>query len=368
MSTDTQASPSLTGRHVLLQDLIETPSPTGSEQAIQRLIYDRFKSIAHHIEPDVVGNLTLSLNPDAKRTVMLCGHCDQIGFLVKHVSDDGYLYLDSLGGTDSGVMLGEHLTIHAKKGPLNGIVGRKPVHMQKGPEMQQIPVKDKIWVDIGCTDRNQALDLVEIGNYATFVPRILKLQNDFIAGPGMDDKAGLYVCLEVFRQCAGEGCDVGLYVVSTVQEEIGSRGAQTATNRIAPDVGIAVDTAPATDDPGYDLPPQHHVACKLGSGPSLSLGPNTNPMVGKMLLDAATREELPYQIDPSGSTMPNDSRAIQVGDSGVAAATVSIPQRNMHTQVEVISLSDLDNAVRLLVAFIRSITDQTDFRPFYFRR
>jgi tetrahedral aminopeptidase len=367
MSNEPKSEPTKAERYALLYELIHTPSPTGSEQAVQRLIRDRFATVANRIEPDVVGNLILSLNPDAKRKVMLCAHCDQIGFLVKYVSNDGYLYLDSLGGTDSGVVLGEHLAIHTKSGIVNGVVGRKPLHLQKGSEIQQIPVKDKIWVDIGCTDQKQALELVKVGDSVTFVPRVLELRNNLIAAPGLDNKAGLYVCLEVLRRCASDGCGIGLYVESTVQEEIGSRGAAIVTNRLAPDVGIAVDTAPATDDPGYDLPPQSHVPCKLGSGPSISTGPNTNPMVRTLFVEAANKQALAYQLDPSGSPMPNDARTIQIGDSGVAAGTLGIPQRNMHTQVEVVSLDDLDNAIALLVAFVRSIDDQTDFRPIHFR-
>ncbi|HEX8373539.1 MAG TPA: M20/M25/M40 family metallo-hydrolase [Chthoniobacterales bacterium] len=350
-----------------LYELLQTPSPTGAEQSIQRKIYDHFKDIAHTIEPDVHGNLILALNPDAKRKIMLAGHCDQIGFLVKYISPEGYIYLDSLGGTDSGVILGARLIIHTQSGPIPGVVGRKPVHMQKGEEMQKIPTKDKIWLDIGAKDEADVLQRIHIGDYVTFTLEVTELSNNFISSPGLDNKAGLFVCLETLRQCAEAGCEVGLYVVSTVQEEIGSRGASTATSRISPDVGIAVDVIPATDDPGYDMPPQQYVPCKLSSGPTISTGPNTNPVVERLLLDAATRRGLPYQPDPSGHTAPNDSREIQVSNSGVAAASLGIPQRNMHTQVEIVSMKDLDDSVSLLVEFIQSVKEDTDFRPFYFQ-
>jgi endoglucanase len=349
-----------------LYELLRTPSPTGWEQPIQRMIHERFKNVAHAIEPDVHGNLILSLNPSAKRKVLLAGHCDHIGFLVKYVSPEGYVYLDALGGTDSGVILGEHLIVHTKSGPLEGVVGRKPVHLQQGPEVQQIPVRNKIWLDLGATNEGQVRERVQIGDYVTFRLGVTELQNDLIAAPGLDNKAGLFVCLETLRRCARAGCDVGLYVASTVQEEIGSRGAATATSKISPDVGIAVDVIPATDDPGYDLPPQQYVPCKLRAGPTISTGPNTNPVVERMLVDAARRLDLPYQPDPSGKTAANDARVIQTADSGVATASVGIPQRNMHTQVEIVSLSDLENAVKLLVEFVRSVDNRTDFRPFYF--
>jgi endoglucanase len=351
-----------------LYDLLRTPSPTGWEQPIQRKIHNHFKGVAHTIEPDVHGNLILGLNPKAKRKVMLAGHCDQIGFLVKYISPEGFIHLDSLGGTDSGVVLGEHLVIQAKGGAIEGVVGRKPVHLQKGKEMQQIPEKNKIWLDIGAKDGDEVRDLVQLGDYVTFPLCVTELRNGLISAPALDNKSGLFVCLEVLRQCAESGCEVALYVASTVQEEIGSRGAATATSKLSPDVGIAVDTIPATDDPGYDLPPQEYVPCKLGGGPTISTGPGTNPVVGRMLVESAARANAPYQPDPSGTTAPNDSRMIQIADSGVAAASVGIPQRNMHTQVEIVALSDLDNAVKVLVEFIQSITPETDFRPFYFQK
>ncbi|MDB5294584.1 MAG: peptidase family protein [Phycisphaerales bacterium] len=351
-----------------LYDLLRTPSPTGWEQPIQRKIHDQFKGVAHASEPDVHGNLILSLNPGAKRNVMLAGHCDQIGFLVKYISPEGYIYLDALGGTDSGVVLGEHMVIHTKTGPIEGVMGRKPLHLQMGSEMQQIPTKDKIWLDVGAKDDKQVKERVQIGDYVTFTLRVAELQGDLIASPGLDNKAGLFVCLEALRRCAKDGCKIGLHVASTVQEEIGSRGASTATTRLSPDVGIAVDVIPATDDPGYDLPPQQYVPCKLRHGPTISTGPNTNPVVEHMLLEAARRRDVPFQPDPSGKTAANDARVIQVADSGmVATASVGIPQRNMHTQVEIVSLSDLDHAVELLVEFVRSVKDDTDFRPFYFK-
>ena len=286
---------------------------------------------------------------------------------MKYISPGGYVYLDPLGGTDSGVILGEHLVIHTKSGPLESVVGRKPLHLQQGPEVQQIPARNKIWLDVGAANEQEVRERVCVGDYVTFRLGITELRNDLIAAPGLDNKAGLFVCLEALRACADAGCEVGLHVVSTVQEEIGSRGAATATSKLSPDVGIAVDVIPATDDPGYDLPPQQYVPCKLRAGPTISTGPNTNPVVEKMLVDAARRLDLPYQPDPSGKTAANDARVIQTADSGVAAASVGIPQRNMHTQVEICSLSDIENAVKLLVAFVQSVDERTDFRPFHFR-
>ena len=352
-----------------LYELLKTPSPTGAEQPVQHKIRDRYRDVAEMIDPDVHGNLILGINLKAKKKVLLAGHCDQIGFLVKYISPGGYIYLDALGGTDSGVILGEHLIIHTKNGPVHGVVGRKPVHLQQGSEVQQIPIKSRIWLDIGVSNEEEARKLVAVGDYVTFRLNVTELRGDLIAAPGLDNKAGLFVCMEVLRACAAGGrCRAALYVASTVQEEIGSRGAATTTSKLSPDVGIAVDVVPATDDPGYDLPPQQYVPCKLRGGPTVSTGPNTNPVVGRMLTEAASRAKLTFQLDPSGQTAPNDARVIQTADSGVATASVGIPQRNMHTQVEICSLGDIDNAIRLLTEFVESVDDRTDFRPFYFQK
>src|SRR4051812_8720264 len=189
-----------------LYDLLRTPSPTGREQPIQRKIHDHFKSIAHSIEPDLHGNLLLALNPHAKRKVMLAGHCDQIGFLVKYISPSGYIYLDTLGGNDYGVILGERLVIHSKSGPVEGVVGRKPVHLQQGPEVQQIPAASKIWVDIGAKNEEEVRKVVGIGDYVTFKPQVTELQNNLIASPGLDNVSGLVVSLEVLRRCRRGKC------------------------------------------------------------------------------------------------------------------------------------------------------------------
>src|SRR5688572_3134283 len=199
----------------LLYDLLQTPSPTGHEQAVQRKIRDRFRGIADVIEPDVHGNLVLGINTNASKKVMLAGHCDQIGFLVKYVSPDGYIYLDTLGGNDYGVILGEHLVVHTRSGPVTGVVGRKPVHLQQGPEVQQIPAASKIWLDIGAANKDEVLETIRIGDYATFRTGITELRNNLIASPGLDNTAGLVVCLEVLRRCKATRCEVALYVAST---------------------------------------------------------------------------------------------------------------------------------------------------------
>lgn len=349
-----------------LEELLTTPSPTGNERHIQRLIRDRFKGVAHSVDSDLHGNLILGVNVDKPRRVMLAGHCDQLGFLVKYISPTGYLTLDSLGGVDHGTLLGEKVTIYGRNGPVTGVVGRKPIHFQSMQEQAQVPTPNNIWIDIGGHDADEVGRHVRIGDYATVQLGVTNLLGGRIASPALDNKAGLWVCLEVLRRCAEmKDLNVAVYAVSTVQEEIGARGADTAAYRLKPEIGIAVDTYQATDDPSGTAP-QQQSPVQLDGGPAIVTGPNANPLVSLMLYQAADRLGLRHQVVPVARATGDCANAMQIARGAIATASVGIPQRNMHTQAEVCSLDDIENSARLLVEFLRGIGPDDDFRPIEF--
>ena len=345
-----------------LYRLLDTPSPTGSEQKIQRVVKERMKKYADLIESDLHGNLIIGLNSKAKRKVMLAGHCDQIGLMVKHISKEGFLYVSALGGIDVGVLFAAHVTVHTKGGPLDGVIGRKPIHLQSADERSKLTLDlDNVWIDIGVKSQKEAQKRVEIGDSVTFKLGVTELASNLVCSPGLDDKAGLFVAMETLRLCAEAKLAVGLYAVSTVQEEVGLRGARTSAFSIDPEVGIAIDVAHSSDNPGNEGPKA--VPCKLGAGPSISRGPSTNPVVERMLVAAAKKGKIPYQPAPSAGMLGNDANALQVSRAGVAVASIGIPNRYMHTQSEVCSLDDLENSAKLLAAFVKSINTKTDFKP-----
>lgn len=345
-----------------LHKLLLTPSPTGYEQPVQRIVRDRMKKYADSIETDLHGNVIVALNPKAPRKIMLAGHCDQIGLMVRHISADGFVYVAPLGGIDVGVLHGARVTIHAEKGPVDGIIGRKPIHAQTGEERERTRNDiEKIWIDIGAKNKKDAERRVQIGDVATFHLSVVEMANGLISSPGLDDKVGLFVAMEVLRVCSTKKLNVGLYAVSTVQEEVGLRGAQTSAYGINPEVGIAIDVTHASDNPGNENPKV--TPCKLGAGPTICAGPNINPVVEKMLKDAAKKTKSAFQIAPSTRLLGNDANTIQVARAGVAAASIGIPNRYMHTQVEVCSYRDLELAIKILVQFVLSVNSKTDFRP-----
>jgi endoglucanase len=344
-----------------LFELLATPSPTGDEARVQRLLHRRLAPYADRVEVDAHGNLYLWRNPAAERRVMLAAHCDQIGFLVTEIVPNGYLHVEPLGGLDEGVVPGGRVTIHAKGGPVAGVFGRKAIHLQTPQERGQAPGLRSIWIDIGAKDHDDAARCVALGDYATYELNAVELRNGRVAAPGLDDKAGLWVMAEAFRRLRDDRLDFALVAVSTVQEEVGLRGAGAAALHVRPEVGVAIDVTHATDDPGVK---PGMVPCVLGGGPAIPSGPSTNPVVGRMLVEAARRHDIPYQPTPFASLAGNDSKELQVAGGPAAAVGIGIPNRNMHTQVEVCQLDDLEHTARLLVEFLRSLRADTDFRPY----
>ncbi|MFN4896708.1 MAG: M42 family peptidase [Pseudomonadota bacterium] len=350
-----------------LHQLLLTPSPPGAEQRIQRVVREQMKRFADTIETDLHGNVIMAINPNAERRIMLAGHCDQIALMIRHISSDGFLYVSALGGIDVGAIHATKVTVYGEAGPIAGIIGRKPIHLQSPDEREKNKSDiDKLWIDIGARNKREAEKLVQIGDIATFELGVLELGNNLFASPGLDDKVGLFVALETLRLCAAKkralkNSSVGLFAVSTVQEELGLRGATTSAYQVNPTVGIAIDVTHASDNPANENPKM--IPCILGAGPAISSGPNINPVVEKMLRAAAKKTRSPFQSAPSTRPLANDANSIQTSRGGVATAAIGIPNRYMHTPVEVCHYKDLEWATKILTQFVLSITPKTDFRP-----
>ncbi len=344
-----------------LRRLLETPSPSGYEQPIQELVRQYAHGFADRVTTDVHGNVVVGRNPDAKLRVMYAGHCDQIGFLVQYIDSDGFLYAQPIGGWDPVVLVGQRLTVWTTSGPVFGIVARKPIHLLTDEERKQVPKLKDLWVDIGAKDKAEAAALVRVGDPLTLQLGMTTMRNGYASSPGMDDKVGLWVALEAVRRTAPKKLNCALFAVSTVQEEIGLRGATTSTYGLQPHVGIAIDVTHATDCPTIDKKAEGDIA--LGRGPVIFRGPNMNPRVVERLLETAAAGEVPYQMAASGRGTPTDANAIQTSRGGVAAGLLSIPNRYMHSPVEMVSLDDLDRAADLLAGFALRLAGDEDFTP-----
>ncbi len=209
--------------------LLETPSPSGYEQPVQELVRKYVAGFADSVTTDVHGNVIAARNPQAPLRVMLAGHADQIGFVVQYIDGDGFLYVQPVGGWDAVVLVGQRLTVWTKGGAVHGVISRKAIHLLTEEERKQVPKLKDLWLDIGARDKAEAAELVHIGDPVTLALGYTELRNNLAISPAMDDKTGLWVAVEALRRTSGKKLNCALFAVSTVQEEIGLRGATTST-------------------------------------------------------------------------------------------------------------------------------------------
>ncbi|MEM9185099.1 MAG: M42 family metallopeptidase [Planctomycetota bacterium] len=349
------------------QSILETPSPSGYEQPVQAIVREYAGHFADEVKTDLHGNVTAACHPasgkdGAPLRVMLAGHADQIGLLVTYINDQGFIYTNTIGGWDPQQLIGQRMTIHTATGPVPAVIARKAIHLLDPDERKKVVKAKEMWLDIGAKDQAEAQEVVKIGDCVTLELGYQEMRNNLANSPGMDDKTGLWVCMEAARRAVAKGSlNVSVYAVATVQEEIGLRGATTAAHGVDPHVGVAVDVTHATDCPTIDKTQEGEV--NLGGGPVVYRGPNMNPVVVERLRTAGAGADIPIQWGAIGRGTGTDANAMQLARAGVATGLVSVPNRYMHSAVEMVSLDDLDQCADLLANFLLSIEKDADFTP-----
>jgi putative aminopeptidase FrvX len=343
------------------KDLLNTPSPSGYEHSVQSLVRDYAAGFAEQISTDVHGNVIAGRGLKHKRRVMFAGHCDQIGMIVTMIDELGFVYAQPIGGWDPQQLIGQRMTVWAEQRPIPAVIARKPIHLLTDQERKQVVKLEELWLDIGARDKEEASRLIRIGDPVTLELGYRPMLNQLANAPGMDNKTGLWIVMEALRRVDADELHCALFAVSTVQEEIGLRGAKTSAFEIDPDVAVAVDVTHATDCPTIDARQRGEIS--LGKGPVIFRGPNMNPTVTTRLISLCSDHDIPYQLAAIGRATPNDANSLQINRRGVATGLVSVPNRYMHSAVETVSLDDLDRAADLLAHFATSVTADTDFTP-----
>ncbi|MBS3762426.1 MAG: M20/M25/M40 family metallo-hydrolase [Planctomycetes bacterium] len=344
-----------------LERLLATAAPSGFESSLQQLWLERTTPFADITRKDVHGNAAAVLNPGEEFKVMLAGHCDEIGLMVMNINEQGMLEVGGVGGFDPAVAPGLSVEVMTRNGKVNGVIGKRAPHGKDDEDEKKKAEIADLWVDIGAADREEAEKTVSIGDPIVSCKGPQNLLGDRMASPAVDDRVGVFICSETLRLLREREISAGVWVVSTVQEEIGSRGARTSCFGIAPQVAIALDVTHASD---YPTSEKKYVGdVKLGSGPVLCRGANVNPKVDELLREAARRAEVQVQIRPVPKVTMTDANPIQMSRAGVATGMIGIPVRYMHSPVETFSLSDVENAARLLAEFIFSLDADEDFVP-----
>jgi endoglucanase len=344
-----------------LRQLVETPSPSGYEHNVQRLVRERIRPWCDEVRTDLMGNVFGIRNPNGKPRIMLAGHCDQIGFIVNYITDEGFLHIDPIGGVDPVVAVSQRVTIMTKDGFVPGVIGRKAIHLMDDEDKKKVPKIHDVYVDIGACDKDEALKLVAYGDAGVFVQPYIELANERAVSMAFDNKMGTWIVTEVLRLLHGReiaSCVIG---VSTVQEEIGLRGAVASAFSSEAQVGIALDVAHATDTPGIEKKKagDFHV----GKGPMVSRGANINPRVFDLLMQTAEEEKIPVQVASAARGTGTDANVMQISRGGMATGLLSVPLRYMHTPNELLALDDLENTARLLAAFCAKVGEGHDFTP-----
>ena len=346
-----------------LIDLLSAPGPSGYEGPVRAVWKTAVEQYAERVDIDVHGNAVGVYNGAGSPRIMFAGHMDELGFQIIYIDDKGYLYFDTIGGFDMQIVPGRKVRIHTAKGTILGVLGKKPIHLMQAADRRKVPDKHDLWIDIGVKDSDEAKKLVAIGDPVTFDPNFEDLRNGLAVSRGFDNKAGAWVVAEALRRVsrAKKQCRASIHAVATVQEEVGLRGARTSAYGVDPLVGIAVDVTWAIDHPSVDK--RQVGECCLGGGPVLTRGANVNPVVFARLLQVAKKRKIPHQIQAEPGGTGTDANAIQLSRAGVATGLLSVPQRYMHTPVEIVALADLDNTAKLLAEFSLSIDNKTSFIP-----
>jgi endoglucanase len=344
-----------------LKALLESPSPSGFEQPAAACWREYVKGSVDQLIPDVHGNTIAVLNPEAEFKFMLAGHIDEIGLIITHIDDKGFIYTAQIGGMDPSLLIGQRVKIMTKKSDVFGVIGRKAIHQMKPDERKKTVEMENIWVDIGADDKKDALKRVAIGDPMVVDVPYRRLNGHKVVSRATDDKIGAFIVAEVLKALSKKTLNISVAGVATVQEEVGLRGAITSAYHVHPHAGIAIDVGFASDHPDTD--PKSIGEVKLGKGPILHRGPNINPVMEDLLFKVARQKKIPYQVTAEPRGTGTDANAMQLSRGGAATALISVPNRYMHTPVEVISLDDVENTIKLLVEFLAAHPAQRDYCP-----
>jgi putative aminopeptidase FrvX len=345
-----------------LRTLVNTPSPTGHEGRGQRVWLDYVKPLADETFSDAYGNCVAVLNKGGSPRVMLAAHADEIAMSVNYIDDDGYLYVRKMGGVDAAITKAQRVVIHTRTGPVKGVVGNVAPHLTKQEGDPKPPRIYELFIDIGAGSRKQAQALVRVGDPITLADEFDLLRNDLAVARAFDNRIGTFAVAEALRLLRESKAKLKVEVcaVSNVQEEVGLLGARQIAYSLKPDVALVVDVTHATDYPTVSK--AQHGDVRIGKGPALTHGGCNHPDVVARLETVAKAKKIPLQHEAMSATSGTDTDVIFWTRGGIASALISLPNRYMHSPVEVVSLKDLELIPQLLAAFVQSLKPGEAFK------
>jgi putative aminopeptidase FrvX len=344
----------------VLRKLLTAPGPSGYEQAAAAVFRDACAPFAE-VTHDTVGSTVARVKGTAGGPLLaVIGHIDEIGLIVHHIDDDGFLWFSGVGGWDPVILVGQRVEVATRNGPVHGVVGKKPIHLLKDEERKQVPELRNLHIDIGAADGDDARKRVRVGDVAVIAGEPLEYPNGRFVSRSMDNRLGCYVAYEVARLVAEAGGAPGdVAAVAATQEEITFAGARTTAFTLQPQVAIVVDVTFSTDAPGSEE--KEIGSHKFGTGPVITRGSTLDPQVFELLHAAGEEGGIPFTVAASSRYTGTDADAIHIARGGIPTGVVSIPLRYMHSPVEMVQLDDVENAAKLIVAFANKLSSDLSF-------
>lgn len=345
-----------------LEELLITPSPTGFESAGQKVWKEYVSQFSDDTQADAYGSASAKLNTSYDVvTVMLEAHCDEIGMIVQHITDSGYIYINKLGGSDSTIAKAKRVNIHTREGIVSGVTGNTAIHLQdkKNGGGKQPAWKD-IYVDIGASSKEEAKKLVQIGDPITYADEYEYLSEDVLSGRGLDNRIGGFMIAQVLKNLSErrEELSVNVVALNSVQEEVGGYGARMMSYRLDPDLALVTDVTHATDTPGINN--KEHGLVKLGEGPSIQHGGANHPQIVEFVEDVSKEKEISIQHEATSVRTGTDTDSIFYQKTGIPSALISLPLRYMHSPVETASMKDAESLINLMTESVLTLDpDQT---------
>ncbi len=341
-----------------LYRLLNTPSPTGFESPGQKVWATRNRKFADAVESDAYGNAWATITGKQKGapTIMIEAHADEIGFMVKYITDEGFLRLDRVGGSDWANARGRRLSIFGDKGEVRGIIGNTAIHIRDISGGEKAPQVHELYVDVGADSKKDVEKLgIRVGHPAVYSDSAEPFGKNRIVGRALDNRIGGFIISEVIRELSAKSKrpSATCVALNAIQEEIGGWGATMATKTLQPDLCLVLDVTHATDTPGIDH--SKHGKVVLGGGPSLTHGSANHPLMVERLIEVAKEQEIPIQHEASSRYTGTDTDSIFHMNGGIPSALVSLPLRYMHSIVELADFSDVDKVIKLMAGFIRSV-------------
>jgi putative aminopeptidase FrvX len=340
----------------VLEILSNANGVTGREDDVRNLMKEYLKPYVDEVREDRLGNLiAFKKGKKDAPTVMIAAHMDEVGLMVKNIKKKGFLQFTKIGGIDDRILLGQKVVVHTDEGPLVGVVGSKPVHIQNEVEKKKVIEADKLFIDIGAKDKEEAENMgAQVGDVVSFDTKFVQLKKDIVLGKAFDDRVGCAVMVETMRRLQNVDCNV--YAVGTIQEEVGLRGATIAAFQVEPDIAIALDATIAGDTPGVG---EGEAPARMGEGPVLTVadaGLITHPKVLRLLIDSAKENKIPYQLE-TGIRGATDAARIALSREGVPSGVVSTPSRYIHSPAAILNIDDVEKTVQLVVSTLEGVPE-----------